>query len=80
MPVPLYVPLPRLLARAITMCTGMAPMIARTDEKTGAIPADYPIHIYSGVPPVIAELIARKLGQETVKVNLGNKRSGVLYD
>lgn len=78
--VPAYVPLPCLLARTITMCTGMAPMIIRTEEKIEAIPADYPMHIYSGVPPVIARLIAGKLGQKIVEENLENQKGGVIYD
>ncbi len=79
--VPLYVPLPCLLARAITMCTGMAPVILRTEEKIEAIPANYPIQIYSGVPPAIAGLIAEKLGQNIVEANFENLiKSGALYD
>jgi hypothetical protein len=51
--VPSSVPLPRLLARAATLCSGHAAY------------ADKALHrnIYDSVPPALAELIARKCGQ-----------------
>lgn len=75
---PVTVPLPCLLARAVTMCTGMSPLLAKTSERIGAIPFGHPVHIYTGVPPVIAGLIAEKLGQKAVPANLEDE-GGVIY-
>jgi len=76
---PVTVPLPCLLARALTMCTGMAPLLAKTEGRIGSIPVGHPVHIYSGVPPVISVLIAEKLGQKIVPANLENEKGGVIY-
>ena len=63
--VPALVPLPSLLARAASLCTGIPPSIARTRaEGIVDIPPKYPLTIYSGVTPDIASLVARKLKQD----------------
>jgi hypothetical protein len=61
------------------MCTGMAPLLAKTEGQIGSIPAGHPVHIYSGAPPVISGLIAEKLGQKIVPANLENEKGGVIY-
>lgn len=65
--IPATVPLPRLLARAVTMCSGrVATSAPLTDNKIGNIMAKQPLEIYSAVPAHIAYLIAEKLGQEII--------------
>jgi len=57
-----HIDLPMLHKRSATLCTGFP---ARTD---GAM------KVYEGVPRVIAELIARSLGQKlTIKRNSGGR-------
>jgi hypothetical protein len=63
--VPSTVPLPRLLARAATLCSGMVAISTRlAGRKIGGIPQNHPIEVYSAVPYHIARMIAEKLGQE----------------
>ncbi len=62
--VPEWVPLPSLMARSLTLCTGFPPEIAKTgDNNIADIPANYPLQIYSGVDESLARLIATKLHQ-----------------
>jgi len=58
--VPSSVPLPRLLARAATLCSGRAPHIE----------IDHNLRVYDSVPVNLAELIAGKCGQFCKSVNL----------
>lgn len=68
--VPGTVPLPCILARALALCTGVAPIMKRyKSQKNSSIPNNYLIRIYSGVTPVIASLVASKLGQKLVKAS-----------
>ncbi len=63
--IPVFVPLPSLLARAAVLCTGTPPAIVRTgDEMIFDIPAEYPLSVYSGVTPDVANLMASKLKQD----------------
>lgn len=63
--VPARVPLPFLLARAAALCTGVPPAIATTGKKGIVdIPPRYPLTIYSGVAPDVANIISRKLKQD----------------
>jgi hypothetical protein len=67
MAVPLTVPLPCILARALVMCSGMAPTLARTPlKRLGDIPPGCHLQIYSSVTPAIASLISEKLGQKLI--------------
>lgn len=78
--VPVTVPLPCLIARAIALCEGKAPVLAKTgSKKLASIPPGHPIHVYSGVTPAIARLISMKLGQEIVFANFVLGKDGVLY-
>lgn len=68
--VPITVPLPCILARAVAMCTGIAPFLATTcSKKIGAIPPEYPVQVYSGITKVIAVLVAGKLCQKLIYTN-----------
>ncbi len=69
--VPATVPLPRLIARALTLCTGLAPSEARLPgQPVRGIPADCSFYIYHAVMPPVEALAAQKLGQTPVKLNL----------
>lgn len=61
---PVTVPMPRLLARAVSLCTGLAPKITIILARIGDIPSNHPVYVYPGVPGIVAELLARKLGQD----------------
>jgi hypothetical protein len=77
--VPSYIPLPRILARAATLCTGLAPGIANLGNKSiGDIPSGYPLDIYFGVPPNIAEIISQKLLQRLMHQEIRINEMGVL--
>lgn len=60
---PVTVPMPRLLSRAVALCTGLAPKITTILSRIGDIPSNHPVYVYRGVPKIVAELLARKLGQ-----------------
>ena len=77
--VPSTVPLPRFLARAATMCTGLAPLPTKIGAKSiGGIPAEHPIDIYAAIPPAIAKMISKKLSQELIPYNVVLDRNGVV--
>jgi hypothetical protein len=77
--VPATVPLPRLTARALTLCTGFAPAEARLPgQPVRGIPADCSFYIYHAVMPPVAALAAQKLGQTPVKLNLEVDENGVI--
>jgi hypothetical protein len=60
--VPLWVPLPCLLARAVTLCNGLAPMIQKS-QAVGDTREGCPLQIYSDVPVEIARIVAAKTRQ-----------------
>ena len=71
--VPLYVPLPNILAKSTALCSGLAPIqgkIASTSIRK--ISANYPINIYSTVPKPIADKIAEKLGCSLILISIKN--------
>lgn len=62
--VPAGVPLPRLLSRAMTLCSGYAAaMVAEPARVAGGVPRRYAV--YRGVPPDVLRVCAEKLGQAT---------------
>jgi len=70
MGVPLTVPAPCLLSRALVMCSGAVPEIRKTPyEWIGCIPPSTLMHIYSGVIPEIADLVSQKLGQTLISIS-----------
>lgn len=66
--VPLWVPLPCLLARAVTLCSGLAPVIQKS-PSTRDIPEGCPLQVYSDVPVEIARIVAAKTGQNLLTEN-----------
>jgi len=60
--VPASVPLPRLLSRAATLCSGYAPAtIARPGVNSGPTRLRY--HLYRSVPPDVYHVCSGKIGQ-----------------
>lgn len=67
---PASAPLPRLLSRACTLCSGYASRLARPSGKPLALPAPCAYEVYSAVPPDIAATVAAKVGQKLVPAAL----------
>ena len=77
--VPAYVPLPRFLARAATLCTGLAPATLHIGEQSvGGMPAGYPVNVYCAVPPPVATMISKKLSQKLIHHSIIPDSSGVI--
>lgn len=77
--VPATVPLPRFLARAAALCSGMAPEFAKISEDAlGRLPAGHPVDIYAAVPPSIALMISEKLSQNLIYHDIIIEKSGVI--
>lgn len=71
MAVPTYVPLPRLLSRVATICSGSLPIFQRQlISIKSAEPQFYLMDAYRAVPPRIAHTIAEKLGQRLQKLDI----------
>jgi hypothetical protein len=68
--VPVSAPLPRLLARACTLCSGYAPRNALASGQAVTLPAPCSYEVYSAVPPDIATTVAAKVSQKLVPVSL----------
>ena len=72
--VPAGAPLPRLLARALALCSGYAPWFLPRKTTTWHSPEQRGFNVYRWIPPQIAAMVAAKLGQELlhreVKINL----------
>jgi hypothetical protein len=61
--VPSGAALPRMLARACTLCSGYAPrFVPQTDCPSGS-PGRAGLHVFPGVPLMVAQMVADKLGQ-----------------
>lgn len=76
---PAFIPLPRFLARAATMCSGLVPFTTRIGEMTkGNIQAHSQISVYVGVPPEYASLISSKICQDLIKCSIQVEESGVI--
>lgn len=65
--VPERVPLPRLFARALALCSGIAPTrtTISADNKLG-FPPNIPVNIFSQVPPDIIDILSGKLSQAPI--------------
>jgi hypothetical protein len=68
--VPASAPLPRILARACTLCSGYAPRAAGPSGFPPGVPASFVNEIYSSVPPDIAAAVAAKVGQKLLPATL----------
>jgi hypothetical protein len=61
--IPATLPLPILLARALTLCSGRSPLLLKEEQKIGDIPPSHPLDGYLSVPLQIAEAMTKKLNQ-----------------
>ncbi len=78
--VPVTVPLPCILARAVALCTGIAPILVTTcPKRVGAVPSGHSMQVYSGITNVIAKLVASKLCQKLIYTRFEIDRGEVLY-
>jgi len=76
--IPATVPLPRFLARAATLCSGLAPESGKIGEDAiGGLPAGHAVDIYTAVPPSIAQSISEKLSQNLLRydINIENGKA-----
>lgn len=77
--VPSTSPLPRFLARAATLCNGLAPVPAVVGEKpVGGLPAGHPVDIYCAVQQPIASMISKKLSQGLIPYKIVLNSDGVI--
>jgi hypothetical protein len=74
--VPSTVPLPPLIARALTLCSGLLPKTIGTKEKYGDVPAGHPMTVYAGVIPQMAALVGQKLKQNILNQIIGTDVKG----
>lgn len=78
--VPVTVPLPCILARAVALCTGVAPLLATTcSKRIGAVPPEHSVQVYSGITQVIAKIVASKLFQKLNYTRFEIDKGRVLY-
>jgi hypothetical protein len=62
--IPRTVPLPRLMARALTLCSGYMPQFIDTVDASLTGSNWMGLAVYQDVPPQVAQVAATKLGQE----------------
>lgn len=63
MAVPVGVPLPRLFARSLALCSGYAAQFIPRQSLSYPSPETKGFNLFRNIPPQIAEMIASKLGQ-----------------
>jgi hypothetical protein len=62
--VPEYIPLPRFFARALALCSGIAPVRATISAHNElGFPPNLPVNIFSEAPPEIVSILSSKLSQ-----------------
>ncbi len=71
--VPTFVPLPRILSRAATICSGYAPAFMSGSQLD--CPDDIGYDVYRWVPPRIADMISTKLQQDPVSRSIPQPRA-----
>jgi hypothetical protein len=64
--VPATVPLPKLLARALCLCSGLVPLAVSGRLVVGSPVTDQSFRVYPDVPPEFAQIVAGKLEQTLV--------------
>jgi hypothetical protein len=71
--VPRTVPLPRLLARSVALCSGSVahPLRSRLGKR------NLDFVVYELIPGTVAEIVARKVGQDLIDCHLENASGGV---
>ncbi len=73
--VPEQIPLPRLFARALALCSGKAPISQYLKEKTSFKRInEIPMQIYSKVPTEVVDILAKKLSQTPFVGEISSKQ------
>jgi hypothetical protein len=62
--VPRGTPLPSLLSRALTLCSGYAPQFVNRSAVVAHSPERFGFEFYIGVPPDVLAIVASKVGQQ----------------
>lgn len=70
MAVPASAPLPRLFARALTLCSGFAAPFIPKHSVSYESPEAWGFTLFRDVPPQVAEIVASKLGQTLLPYSL----------
>lgn len=73
--VPCFIPLPKLLSKALTLCSGILPLRAEINynkEKLNNIS----VYVYTGVENQVVQLLENKLGQKIIKYTFKNDEIG----
>jgi hypothetical protein len=75
--VPEYVPLPRFFARALALCSGIAPARATISAHNElGFPPNFPVSIFSEAPPRIVGILSSKLSQVPIAHDLTIDKNG----
>ena len=78
--VPVYTPLPRLLTRAATLCSGIAAKVCMISHNLDKLPRKLLVNLYLGVNQIMADLIASKVGQRLNIFTLEYNDKEAFYD
>ena len=79
--IPQIIPLPRLIARSLTLCTGLAPFNGTIKGKPAkTLPLNCRFNIYQSVIPPIAQVVSIKLGQSLLNYEIDLKEVSKSYD
>jgi hypothetical protein len=78
--IPASVPLPKLFARVLTLCSGIVPTcaVAGTKNELG-LPAKMPVKIYSDVQPSFISVLTKKLSQVPKEHEIVLDESGEIF-
>lgn len=75
--VPEYVPLPRFFARALALCSGIAPARATISAHNElGFPPNIPVSIFSEAPPEIVGVLSSKLSQMPIAHKIAIDENG----
>lgn len=64
---PVTVPLPKLLARALCLCSGFAPRVVSSNGVVGSELPSTSFRVYGDIPPEFARVVAAKIGQKLIE-------------
>jgi len=64
--VPVTIPLPKLIARAVALCSGTPPLLQRIESEKIRMYRNPLFYIYRDIPVEIAEVITQKTGQKII--------------
>lgn len=76
MAIPVGVPLPRLFAQSLALCSGYAAQFISRQSLPYPSPETKGFNLFRDIPPQIAEMVAAKLGQTLLPYSLDLKSQG----